>query len=204
MLGQRSTLKLFVSAVQCWYPYQGKCLFCPCTFPYSVQAFRTYSKQSTMWKIFSVFLYDFIWFPITPATSVASLKFSSGAFSYSKSWVLMESQHAAQFDATFDNSANLLSLVGILQLLIHVPRVFQCFFQAVCFSCYGVSYQSHDHGLCVRGIPPWQDGKVAGMIDWCVKEVILLEVPSEYLNTGENLAIYILKVYLSTTQWGMI
>lgn len=47
ILGQRSTLKLFVSAVQCWCPHRWKKgLFCLCTFPYSIQAFCIYSKQS--------------------------------------------------------------------------------------------------------------------------------------------------------------
>lgn len=76
-----------------------------------------------------------------------------------------------------------------------------CFFPSLSQKRNVISYvhKSRDHCLCVRGIPPWQDGRVAGMMDWCVKEVILLEVPSECCakNTEENLALYILKVYLS-------
>lgn len=83
-------------------------------------------------------------------------------FSYSKCWW----NHAVQFDATFDNSANLLSRMGILQLLIHVPWVFQCFFQAVCFSCDVISHQSHDHGLCVGAfLRDWMEGWQEWWID---------------------------------------
>lgn len=55
ILGQRSTLKLFVSAVQCWCLHRWNGLFCLCTFPYSIQAFCIYSKQSD----FQLFLWWF-------------------------------------------------------------------------------------------------------------------------------------------------